>query len=219
MHPQHQHRYILQLAPSSAHQHWEKGESWEWEVILLYWSSCQRVTSVIKANTTDIHPLLGGKGVWQTKQQEHTDDTNTATAVRFPPHSPLLCEFGLVLQHAFTCKERSVLQGSFTDTGVSSFGDHRVNPGGWGGGGGWCRLALWFEGLCYVAPSSPLPSSSGKQSLLLPISPCVIEYLSCIWFEGGEIPEMWQLPLRPATQHPVIEARKCGCHFQPLGHG
>lgn len=90
---------------------------------------------------------------------------------------------------------------------------------GWIPRGCWCRLALWFEDLCYVAPSSPLPSSSGKQSPLLPISPCVIEYLSCIWFEGGEIPEMWQLPLRPATQHPVIEAWKCGCHFQPLGHG
>lgn len=55
---------------------------------------------------------------------------------------------------------------------------------GWIPRGCWCRLALWFEDLYYVAPSSPLPSSSGKQSPLLPISPCVIEYLSCIWFEG-----------------------------------
>lgn len=46
-------------------------------------------------------------------------------------HTPLfLCEFGLVLQRAFTCKERSVLLGSFTDTGVYGFGDQRVNPEG-----------------------------------------------------------------------------------------
>lgn len=37
---------------------------------------------------------------------------------------------GCFLRRAFTCKERSVLQGSFTDAGVSGFGDQRANPEG-----------------------------------------------------------------------------------------
>lgn len=41
-----------------------------------------------------------------------------------------VCGFGLVQKQAFTCKERSVLRGSFTDTGVYGFGDQRVNPEG-----------------------------------------------------------------------------------------
>lgn len=58
---------------------------------------------------------------------------------------------------------------------------------GWIPRGCWCRLALWFGDLYYITLSSPPPSSEGKVSPLLPISPRVIEYLLCIWFWGGEI--------------------------------
>lgn len=69
-----------------------------------------------------------------------------------------------------------MLQGSFTDTGVYGFGDQRVNPGG--GVDADSRFGLRIC-ITLLRPAL-LPSSSGKQSPLLPISPCVIEYLSCI---------------------------------------
>ena len=56
------------------------------------------------------------------------------------------------LRRAFTCKERSVLRGSFTDTGVYGFGDQRVNPEG-------VLMQTPSFGLrilYYVAPSPPL---------------------------------------------------------------
>lgn len=34
----------------------------------------------------------------------------------------------------------------------------------------------------------------------------------------GSIPLLLS-PRGPETQHPVIEAPKCGCHFLPAGHG
>eukprot|EP00064_Thunnus_orientalis_P012702 superscaffoldBa00001981_g12737 len=60
------------------------------------------------------------------------------------------CNVGVNMsQRAFTCKERSVLRGSFTDTGVYGFGDQRVDPEGV------LMQTCAFEDLYYVAPSGP----------------------------------------------------------------
>lgn len=66
-----------------------------------------------------------------------------------------------------------MLQGSFTDAGVSGFGDQRANPEG-------VLMQTHTLGLgilhCPVIPSS----IKGNRARCLPMSPPVIEYLSCI---------------------------------------
>lgn len=126
---------------------------------------------------------------------------------------PLCVNLYWLLRRSFTCKERRGLQGSFTDAGVSGFGDQRAYPEGV-----LMQTHTWGLGIlrCPVIPST----IKGNRTPCLPMSPRVIEYLSCIWFVGRGGGDSWDPPPpRPAMLHPVIEARKCACHLLPLGHG
>lgn len=105
--------------------------------------------------------------------------------------APLRMTFGCFLLPAFTCKKRR----DRLLTLLSPVLEIR----GWIPRGCWCSLALRFEDLYYVALSSLLPSGSGKQNPLLPISLCVIEYLSCIWFVGRD---SWDVAAPTATPTP-----------------
>lgn len=154
----------------------------------------------------------------ETKQQGYRAETYSVLRIfNFclriaPPQTPLA-----VWKLGWSCNallpaHRGVFCGDRFLTLASTVWEIR----GWILRGCWCRL--WFEEPYYVHQAF-LPSSSGKQSPLLPISPCVIEYLSCIWFEGERFLGCGSSPPRLETQHPVIGALKCGCHFLPLGHG
>lgn len=189
---------------------------------LLYWSCCQRVTSVTaKANTANINPLLGGTEDRQTKQWGYADDTETLKWCTF---------WKTICFHTITLPSCCVNLGRFCSVllpvrGGVCCGDHLLTLAstvleirGWIPRGCWCRLGLWFEDLYYVAPSSPSSIKFRETEPVVAHKPMChwIFIMYLIW--GGEIPEMRQPP-RPATQHPVIEALKCGCHFLPLGHG
>lgn len=137
--------------------------------------------------------------------------------VQFPSHSPLCLNLG------WSCSVLlPVRRGVCFRDHLLTLASTVLEIRGWIPRGCWCRLALWFDHLYYMALSSLLPSSSGKQSPLLPISPCVIEYLSHIWFEGERFlrcPPHHHTPSspRPATQHSVIEARKMWLSFSASG--
>lgn len=91
--------------------------------LLSAWSFIDhhRRPSITAANTTNIDPLLGFKIQWMKPKHYMSKNSHLA---------PLRVAFGCFLLPAFTCKKRSELQGSFTDTVVSGFGDQRVNPEG-----------------------------------------------------------------------------------------
>lgn len=90
-----------------------------------------------KANTANVKTVLRdrrGEKVCErdTKKMSESHYGNMLRFAFITSHFSLsrCMNVGPVLQQAFTCKERSVLRGSFTDTGVYGFGDQRVNPEG-----------------------------------------------------------------------------------------
>lgn len=129
---------------------------------------------------------------------------------------------------AFTCEERSALQGSFTDCGVYGFADQRENPEGGVDADLRFGFSFFFFGGSVLRCSVTLSfhQVQGKWSRLFLTSPCDIEYLSCIWFErggeGGEIPEMQQytpppFPQRPWNSTPCNRSPKMWLSFSACG--
>lgn len=153
------------------------------------------------------HLLYGS--IRQTQLRVQADDSQTFT---LPFLSPLCVNLGWVLRRAFTCKERRVLQGSFTGAGVSGFGDQRANPEGV-----LVQTHAWGLGIlrCPVIPSS----IKRNRTCCLPMSPRVIEYLSCIWFVGRGGGFLGPTTPEACNATPCNRSQKCACHLLPLGHG